>query len=585
MNPYITNINIFDEHNTYKYIWNNIPMFSLVIGKNGCGKTLLMDYILATYENTNINIVLYKYNTQNASTYKNKIINQVREWFNISDIINVLCYNNNNNFDINFRTFLIDNKKYCLKHNNISDITKKYLKYAGIKYNGFVDVPGYFKDYSNNDECIKINKYIKENNVFKFKYTIKLIGFNDIRFGNNPQLTYSQLSSGEQTIFKLILWLYSNIGYKNNDTKKVLLLDEPDSFIDIYTINEFILILNNISIKQNCQIIMTTHRIDTMYNALRYDCKIYYMDNKKLKLYNIDKINNIMKSQLNIIPKFFNNIYVEGSDDKKFYEYIYKQLTKDNNTYFKLITHEFYNNNILYNNLITLINNSDNPNNEDEKYIDNKLNTILIKKIKGSNIIKLYSKLNSNQISTIQIKRTIGYNDGGGKHEMIKYINNYTYMILDRDSENNNSYKLKNNCKYKENIQITNRYSLESYLLDPIIQYQIKNNTNDENFIKNINIKISDDFGKIPYYPCVYIHINTKKEYIIQIPLFYSTCKFKGIHNNCQKCKSYYIPPKNKTDVMNKIINKYNKKAVLNFMEKIKIIPKVLYTMLLYIKL
>ena len=42
MNPYITNINIFDEHNTYKYIWNNIPMFSLVIGKNGCGKTLLM---------------------------------------------------------------------------------------------------------------------------------------------------------------------------------------------------------------------------------------------------------------------------------------------------------------------------------------------------------------------------------------------------------------------------------------------------------------------------------------------------------------------------------------------------------------
>ena len=95
MNPYITNINIFDEHNTYKYIWNNIPMFSLVIGKNGCGKTLLMDYILATYENTNINIVLYKYNTQNASTYKNKIINQVREWFNISDIINVLCYNNN----------------------------------------------------------------------------------------------------------------------------------------------------------------------------------------------------------------------------------------------------------------------------------------------------------------------------------------------------------------------------------------------------------------------------------------------------------------------------------------------------------
>lgn len=145
-----------------------------------------------------------------------------------------------------------------------------------------------------------------------------------------------QLSSGEKLILEMLSWQFYTSGLSNSEEKKVdvkkvdmLLLDEPDRHFDPQLIKLFMACLRYMSEKHGVQVIMTTHRIDTLTLAPEGSIFTIKRDHtNRASLIPSHRLNALFKLTPNLrtFTNFHIKVYTESLDDATFYGRVYTHL-------------------------------------------------------------------------------------------------------------------------------------------------------------------------------------------------------------------------------------------------------------------
>jgi ankyrin repeat protein/energy-coupling factor transporter ATP-binding protein EcfA2 len=156
--------------------------------------------------------------------------------------------------------------------------------------------------------------------------------------GRSVSIDSKQLSSGESLILDMFAWQYYTAGlskdeHKNAITQKVaiMLLDEPDRHFDPKLGKLFMNCLQYMAEKHNIQIMMTTHRIDTLAFAPQRSIFTITRDEKNIaSIQPTNPLNAMFKltSNLRKVTNFHIKVYTESFDDATFYEKVYHQLLR-----------------------------------------------------------------------------------------------------------------------------------------------------------------------------------------------------------------------------------------------------------------
>ena len=153
---------------------------------------------------------------------------------------------------------------------------------------------------------------------------------------DNKRIDSKQLSSGERLILEMLTWQYYNSGLSSNSDKKaevmgvdIILLDEPDRHFDPDLCKLFMSCLKHISEKNKIQIIMTTHRTDTLAYAPEGSIfTIKREGDSPARIEATPRLNALFRLTPNLrdITNFHIKVYTESHDDATFYERVYRQL-------------------------------------------------------------------------------------------------------------------------------------------------------------------------------------------------------------------------------------------------------------------
>ncbi len=184
-----------------------------------------------------------------------------------------------------------------------------------------------FKEVCNFEQAEEI-KEIDTNITLKFNDKI-----------SGREISGSKLSSGEKFILGILSWhYYFKYGVFNKFKEKegtfgehnLIILDEPDRHLDPNIIKTFMQIVQDIFIPNRIQVIMTTHRIDTVMQV-RDDNHIFAIEDNKdgtKKITNPHRLNPIFRMATNLseFTALQHKVFVEADDDARFYEAIYISL-------------------------------------------------------------------------------------------------------------------------------------------------------------------------------------------------------------------------------------------------------------------
>ena len=452
--------------------WSVIPMFSVLTGNNGTGKTSILHFINESLkkssEKTKNDELITDFDL-NSRIYPLLILTdkQVVEFDKklekeSKEFIEHVNYVNDQS------TPMKNIKRYhCLTYNTsneqlspLQQITSifsfgsiysalKFLKYDQIKLNKFLKQESFkYQIYPNVEESGK------ENFVFKETESSNII------------VNVEQLSSGEKYILLFLLWkyIYSKYDHIGNT---ILLFDEPDAHMHPSAVNDFLKILKNL-VCLGIQVIMTTHNPTTV--SLIDEENLFYIfrdkkdENKlKIKRENKNEIYKHLTSNMISVESPSRTLFVEGNDSK-FYRLIYNQLKSKKRSLF------FYHLNILA---------APNEN------VRNKSNL---------------------QTLANFMKPSYNVQDNNSK----KYESIYALVDDDGDILCNNRVNLKN-------LIYLDRYSLENYVLDPVNIALFANSNKNHNIYKVLKIDVDINNFKT-------MDIVSKKNSIVEI-----LEKFKGI--------------------------------------------------------
>jgi len=292
------------------------------------------------------------------------------------------------------------------------------------------------------------------------------------------EINIRDLSSGEFMMLHFLSWLY---GYQETegDSHKILLLDEPDKHLDPYYCKLFFKIIHKELVqKKKIQVIMVSHRIDTV--ALAPNDSIYTIQNKdgKINIVHTHKLLAFFRMSPSIrqITGFHHKIHTESGNDAKFYEGTYRSLLKLSNDYRE---------DIKMNGV------------ECDWPIENNAEDIPSRK-------KLLSRRYQFSFYSVSTEDNAGNRDGNGNNDkvikaVIRTVNEdntaldhlddstsafwkkegevlnkkafyNAYGIIDRDKEKTRIKLFKDvPQKIINRIKIINRYSIENHLYDPIV--------------------------------------------------------------------------------------------------------------------
>jgi len=166
------------------------------------------------------------------------------------------------------------------------------------------------------------------------KYSNEII---KIKVGDR-ELPVSSLSSGERTVLSILTWQFAVNGLSNtgkeedkqlNKKIKIMLFDELDAHLDPELCRLFYKIVYEEFVQQqNIQVIMTTHRMDTL--ALAPDDSIFTI--KSIDGYpeiiKVPKLRAMFRMAGNIrdLVDYHQKVYAESVDDARFYEGVYSSL-------------------------------------------------------------------------------------------------------------------------------------------------------------------------------------------------------------------------------------------------------------------
>lgn len=349
-----------------QFVWDSIPTLSIIIGKNGVGKSQLLKLIENTFNQNNTNIPNAL--IEGMSIGQDRAL-LVSEW-TVSDP-QIIGDNEKeqiiNQLQSEFRNFLSGNQEFRGKKKFIFE----YLKNNGISYDSSVEkfksnIPedfyldednlmshklGYvFREYyrnfaetlvnaSNNNlpideevEKFKKNKGEEPWHIFNkmmitagLNFTVKeptTIEKHPILLfdtqGRNIQ--WSNISSGEKTLIQLACWLlYTTVS--RNSFPKVLLLDEPDASLHPAMVKNLLSIVSKSIIDElGVRVIMSTHSPTTV--ALAPMGSLYELKKNPTKIESIDRKNaiEILSDGLIIVDENTKYVFLEGKDDPVFYK-------------------------------------------------------------------------------------------------------------------------------------------------------------------------------------------------------------------------------------------------------------------------
>ena len=428
-----------NEHLVIKnLIWENIPNFAVITGKNGVGKTQFLRQLRKHVLDTERKIVVVfwdgsysqKINNVSDNTYVVELLNKKNffvesfEKYAITKDVNALGSfidlsvgkdlkekidgggfgNINDESLVDYFSKFIDS--YPINYDmqdvisepvnilnqvfQLFDERKNYLRFfhqvEKSKLNIFLDFfrkeenstilnvdffRRFFMELSKPDKltadyikmelmvehpCEEINKLLtKYELTYQLTWNTSNDGRYQIRFkrkGIKGFVRLSELSSGEKVILDLLAWLFYFKDFSAEENKKLditrtnlMLLDEPDSHLDPTNCEIFFKIVYKEFVKAfNIQVLMTTHRMDTVIFAP--DESVFIMENDykircnkddalsrmnsctSFKLATSREANDLLADGKYAIQPNVNFVLVENENDAKFYSIVYHKLLK-----------------------------------------------------------------------------------------------------------------------------------------------------------------------------------------------------------------------------------------------------------------
>lgn len=254
-----------------------------------------------------------------------------------------------------------------------------------------------------NDLCNEFGLGFKINAVGSIKYNYKPLLINT----SGDEIDWSALSSGEKVLLRIICWLFNYRMTGVHIFPKLLLLDEPDAHLNPSMLRKLINSIRETLVQDiGMAVIITTHTANTV--ALSDEGSLYEIKNNDTT-FQLEKVSKqdaleLMSEGLLTVRSNTRFVFVEDNDDISFYTQIYEWATQDG----RLET---------------------NP---------------TMKFIAAS---KGDDSGGKNKVTTIVSK----FNDTD--------IRNMIWGLCDKDRDFNN----------KQNIQLIDRYSFENYTHDPLI--------------------------------------------------------------------------------------------------------------------
>ena len=299
---------------------------------------------------------------------------------------------------------------------------------------------------SNVNPIDEINKRLATNcfdsDRFEFRVNEQDFKIDLYKNGNQVEL----LSSGEEFLIGLALLAYD---FDKRALRDLVILDEPDRHLDPKSIEIFFKIIYHEFFKNNIQVIMTTHRPDTISMArTSEEIGVFVIGQNGLvkcehKLYCLFKLTHNLRDLINFKIK----VYVEGRglmNDSDFYEAIYAILC-------------FYSNNYTRDNL-----------KKREKF------EIMSKRY------KLFFQTASSRTEVIKsVERDFDFS----KYSSVDQLKIVTHKLeapfglVDQDY-----FTPKIGEQIKCRIKILSRYSLENFLCDPYFVFSLVNPQDKDKF-------------------------------------------------------------------------------------------------------
>jgi len=255
---------------------------------------------------------------------------------------------------------------------------------------------------------------------------------------HNPSLTinFSDLSSGEKVLISLSLWMFN--ASKDKRLPKLLLLDEPDAHLHPSAVKQFIDVIEKSLVKKfGVKVIMTTHSPTTV--SLAPENSLYEMSTNapqikplKSKEYGI----SLLTDGLVIVKSNSKYVLVEDINDAKFYNEVFAIFKN--------------------------------------------------KRLLNDNISIIFIPASNKAVNT-----------SGGctvvRSWVEKFINEGADDILQGLMDYDNGTNVRETISTSKKLHVINRYSLENYLLDPILIYSSLLHQNLPIFIPGITLTHRDE--------------------------------------------------------------------------------------------
>ena len=437
-----------------KFKWTEIPMFAVLTGKNGIGKTSVLKFVKDSLQ------YFYKqFNTYRDTT--NKDFEQFKKDYHIKSNYDLI-------FDKPLPLFLQINQQIestGLDLDLLEDVIEtepQSASFRAFKLNSFKETDqGYGKQLIKRDKLnIFLMNSIESILTFlkndlpeigqhlcqeQFKYTTIIKKSQDEFALSQNSLSIpvdlDNLSPGEHLILLLLLWQFIFAKYEVYG-QTVLLLDEPDSHLHPSAVHEFLKAIRKLS-RLGVQVIMTSHNATTVSFVEQENLFLLYEDSsdKRLKIKSGSsklEIRNHLTSHLLSIEVPTRTIFVEGVD-AKFYRLINRFMnTNGNNTSnFQL-------------NFTSLINTE----------------TV-------SKMIELFQLNKSNKLNMRNVQHEFRFDD--------------IFGIIDGDGNEDSDKK-----QFLHKLFRLKRYGKENYVLDPInLYFYLKDSQINRELIEGIKEEIS----------------------------------------------------------------------------------------------
>jgi predicted ATPase len=346
-------------------IWENIPKFSVITGKNGVGKSTFLYFIKMIYPSSLlINFEPNLNQKLELDMFFNQYIHRIdaymegkNDYFGHSEIIIydkiIQCIQEYD--DEKYMAQREFHEQYFYKSAIIKACLDKLQKFL-TNFVGILTIALYLENTNKLNEYLKFKRYkyvisVKqriflqinpmENPKQEIEKSIPEIDIDtNVYFelesqksNDNISINYVQLSSGERIMLYFYLLEYLMIHFMNSlESTQILMFDEPDSHMHPSKTKEMIELLQNLVKSMKCQIIITTnHPVTASFVNDESLFLMYLSEDGKLKLKNTKNCNinpiDRLADNLFIMSKSQIAVFVESKMKKSFLEQINKHYS------------------------------------------------------------------------------------------------------------------------------------------------------------------------------------------------------------------------------------------------------------------